>query len=183
MSREPTDAELIKAALRDPVAFGELYRRHARSIHRWFAAHARSQDASELTAETFAQAALSLRRFRDEADGSAAPWLFGIARNLLRRYREKNRIETRARQRLSMPIQSYSEPFDEVDDRLDASSATENVMIAFRQLSVAEQEALTLRLIDQLPYDEVAVRLGCSNTAARLRVMRALQRLSHLFGA
>ena len=31
-----TDAELIKAAQRDPEAFGELYRRHATAVNRWF---------------------------------------------------------------------------------------------------------------------------------------------------
>jgi len=33
--------------------------------------------------------AVGLKRFRDEADGSAAPWLYGIAKNLLRRYHEQ----------------------------------------------------------------------------------------------
>jgi DNA-directed RNA polymerase specialized sigma24 family protein len=84
-----TDAELIKAARSDPEAFGELYRRHATAVNRWFRGRTDDRVAEDLTAETFAQAVLSLRRFRDEADGSAAPWLFGIAKNLLRRYRDK----------------------------------------------------------------------------------------------
>ncbi len=79
-----TDAELILAARRDPEAFAELYRRHVEALYRFFRARVPHDAAGELTAETFAQAALSLRRFRDVAGGSAAPWLFGIARNLLR---------------------------------------------------------------------------------------------------
>ena len=177
-----TDAELIKAAHRDPEPFGELYSRHVRSIDRWFSSRAPTADASELTAETFAQAALSLRRFRDEANGSAAPWLFGIAHNQLRRYRERARVETRARQRLGMPVHAYDDQFDAVDDRVAASVDSESVRDAFGQLSAAEQSVLTLRLVDELSYDEVASRLGCSNTAARLRLMRALQHLSRLFG-
>ena len=39
--------------------------------------------ALDLTAETFAQAWLVRARFRDEANGSAAPWIYGIARNVL----------------------------------------------------------------------------------------------------
>lgn len=175
-----TDAELIKTAQRDPEPFGELYSRYVHSIHRWFAAHAPAQDASELTAETFAQAALSLRRFRDEAGGSAAPWLFGIARNILRRYHERNRVETGARQRLGIPIHSYLEPLDEIEDRLDAVDVRAEMRVAFGELPAPEQEALTLRVIDELSYDEVARQLGCSNTAARLRVMRARRRLSGL---
>jgi DNA-directed RNA polymerase specialized sigma24 family protein len=91
-----SDAELIRAARVDAEALGELYRRHARSIARWFAARTPARMAGELTAETFAQASLSLHRFRDEADGSAAPWLYGIARNVLRRTLERARVETGA---------------------------------------------------------------------------------------
>jgi DNA-directed RNA polymerase specialized sigma24 family protein len=35
-----------------------------------------------------------------------------------------------------------------------------------------------LRVIHQLPYDEVAGRLGCSQNAARLRVSRALRAIT-----
>src|SRR5690242_10117274 len=83
--RVRTDAELIRAARTNAEAFAELYARHARPIASWFGARTPTWIATELTAETFAQAALSLKRFRDEADGSAAPWLYGIARNVLRR--------------------------------------------------------------------------------------------------
>src|SRR5919202_4942793 len=101
-----TDAELVVAARSDADAFAELYRRHAPSVYSWLRARAGERIAADLTAETFAQAALSLRRFRDEAGGSAVPWLLGIARNLLRRSFERERIETRARRRLGMPIAS-----------------------------------------------------------------------------
>ena len=50
-------------ARRDAEAFAELYRRHVRAIHGWFHGRAPAPIAVELTAETFAQAALSLRRF------------------------------------------------------------------------------------------------------------------------
>ena len=40
-----------------------------------------------------------------------------------------------------------------------------------------QREALALRVVDGLSYEEVASALDCSETAARLRVMRALGRL------
>lgn len=90
MATAKTDAELIRAARTDPAAFAELYRRHAGTIDRYLRSRADSGAASELVAETFAQAALSLRRFRDERQGSALPWLYGIAANLVRTYHERN---------------------------------------------------------------------------------------------
>jgi DNA-directed RNA polymerase specialized sigma24 family protein len=98
-----TDAELLGAARNDPQAFREFYDRYALWVRVWFTRQTGSESAAlDLTAETFAQAWHSLRRFRDLADGSGAPWLFGIARNLLRQYHKHNRIETAARQRLGL---------------------------------------------------------------------------------
>src|SRR6266581_578850 len=105
-----SDAELIREARSNAEAFGELYRRHVETVHTWF----RSR-TDERTAEAFAQAVLGLKRFRDERDGSAAPWLFGIAKNLLGRHRERRRVETAARRRLGMPIRSDEAAFDAVD--------------------------------------------------------------------
>ena len=93
-----TDAQLIVAASKDPLAFREFYDRYAAWVKSWFQRQTGSDTAAlDLTAETFAQAWYASKRFKDMADGSGAPWLFGIARNLLRQYHKHNRIETAAR--------------------------------------------------------------------------------------
>src|SRR4030088_2389406 len=77
-----SDAELLDSA--DPRAFRTLYDRYSVRIYRFQLGRARNPDAAlELTAETFAQAWLSRRRFRDLAGGSAGPWLYALAHNLL----------------------------------------------------------------------------------------------------
>jgi DNA-directed RNA polymerase specialized sigma24 family protein len=91
-SSERSDADLIHAAGRDPAAFGEL-RRHAGAVHVWFAKRI-EWAASDLTAETLAEAWLCRDRFRDEREGSALSWLLGIARNGLRESARRDRIET-----------------------------------------------------------------------------------------
>ena len=175
-----TDAELIREARRDAEAFTELYRRHAPAVARWFAARVPQRIAGELTAETFAQAALSLKRFRDEADGSAAPWLYGIARNLLRRSLERERVESAARRRLGAPIRSYDDDADELVERLDAAQLRPALEAALEQLPPSQHEAVQLRVIRALDYDEIADSLGCSQVAARIRVARGLSSLSRL---
>jgi RNA polymerase sigma-70 factor (ECF subfamily) len=174
-----TDAELILAARRDPEALGALYRRHAEAVNGFLAARSPGSVAGELTAETFAQAALSLRRFRDEADGSALPWLYGIARNLLHSYYAKERVERSARERLGMPIEAY-DGADETVERLDAEALTPQLAEALDFLPAGQRRALELRVVDGLRYDQVAAALGCSSGAARIRVNRALDALSRL---
>jgi RNA polymerase sigma-70 factor (ECF subfamily) len=175
-----TDAELIRAARTDVDAFSELYARHARPIAAWFAARTPSRLAGELTAETFAQAALSLRRFRDERDGSAAPWLYGIARNVLRRSLERERVESAARRRLGLPLHAYDVDLDAVEERVDAEQLRPELDAALARLPEGQRQAVELRIVRALSYDEVATSLGCSEVAARIRVTRALTSLSRL---
>ncbi len=174
-----TDAELLLAARQDPQAFREFYDRYAVWMRAWFQRQTGSESAAlDLTAETFAQAWRSVKRFRDQADGSGAPWLFGIARNLLRQYFKHHRIETAARARLGLPLAfAESDEYDRVDDRLAASMIAPELQSAVGALPDEQQRALELRIVQQLSYDEVAGRLGCSQNAARLRVSRALRTL------
>jgi RNA polymerase sigma-70 factor (ECF subfamily) len=178
-----TDAQLIRRARDDPEALAELYLRHRGRIYAWFRSRLPESVASELTAELFAQVALSLKRFRDEAGGSAAPWLYGIAKNLLRRYHERGRIDEAARRRLGMPIRSYELDFEGIEERLAAGELHAELESALESLPREQREALELRVVEELPYEQVAAELGCSETAARLRVMRALGKLARLLGA
>lgn len=171
-----TDAELLKAARNDPEAFRELYDRYAVWIRSWFVRHTGSEQAGlDLTAETFAQAWHASRRFRDLADGNGAPWLFGIARNLLRQYHKHHRIETAARERMGLPATYAEGGFERVDDRSEAGALAPLVRHALRALPAEQRRAFELRVVHQLPYEAVAGRLGCSQNAARLRVSRALR--------
>jgi RNA polymerase sigma-70 factor, ECF subfamily len=174
-----TDAQLLAIASRDPLAFREFYDRYAVWIRSWFQRQTGSDSAAlDLTAETFAQAWHSSRRFRDLADGSGAPWLFGIARNLLRQYHKHNRIESAARERLGLPAAwADCEDYDAVDERLEAGALAPALRLALRTLPNEQRRALVLRVVQQLEYDEVAGALGCSQNAARLRVSRALRSL------
>jgi RNA polymerase sigma factor (sigma-70 family) len=176
-----TDAELIRRAREDPDALGELYLRWKQPIFFWFRARVPDSEASELTAELFAQVALNLRRFRDEVGGSAGPWLYGFGKNLLRRYYERGRVEQAARARLGMPICSYEADFEAVDERLSADGS--GLAAALETLPEGQRAALELRVLEERRYEEIAAALGCTEVAARLRVMKALARLARLVRA
>jgi RNA polymerase sigma factor (sigma-70 family) len=171
-----TDAELLRASARDPEAFAELYRRHAVAVYSWL--HRRQpQIASDLTAETFARAWLHRRRFRDRRGGTALPWLLGIAANLLSDAIRRERVETRARERLGLPTeQTVESDADAIVARLSPDASIERELAS---LPAPQREALELRVVQELTYDEVADRLSIRNAAARLRVSRALRHLSH----
>jgi RNA polymerase sigma-70 factor, ECF subfamily len=169
-----TDAQLLAAARTDAHAFRELYERYADRIHRFQLGRTRDQDAAlDLTAETFAQAWLSRARFEDLADGSAAPWLYAIARHVLVSSVRRNRLERTARERLGLLAeldrpQVAPEPSETWLDGLDE---------ALLDLSPDERDALHLRVVDELSYDEVGRAAGTTPGAARVRVHRGLAAL------
>jgi RNA polymerase sigma factor (sigma-70 family) len=173
--RGQSDASLLRNAAADPAAFSELYARHVGAVYRWFRCRI-EWAASDLTAETFARAWLARGRFRDERGGTALPWLLGIAANLLADTARRDRIETRARARLGLPLDLASEDgYTEAEDRLSPRQALDQ---ALALLPDHERAALELRVVDELPYEQVARRLAIRPAAARLRVSRALRRLA-----
>jgi len=170
-----SDAVLLRESGSDPAAFSGLYARHAGTVHAWLRARI-EWAASDLTAETFARAWLSRARFRDERGGSALPWLLGIAANLLADAARHDRIETRARERLGLPVDlAHEDGYTEVEQRLSPRVALKRHLDA---LAPGERDALELRIVKELSYAEVAERLQIRPAAARLRVSRALRRLA-----
>jgi DNA-directed RNA polymerase specialized sigma24 family protein len=81
-------------------------------------------DAVELVGEVFARAWISRRRYRDPGDGSATPWLFGIARNVVADGRRRAAIDARARRRLGMQTGS---PADELFGRSQSVRERERI--------------------------------------------------------
>ncbi len=162
-----TDAELLLAARQDPTAFREFYDRYAVWMRAWLLRQTGSESAAlDLTAETFAQAWHASRRFKDMADGSGAPWLFGIARNLVRQYHKHNRIETAARERLGLPLAfAECEDYERVDERITAHAMGPALKLAMRALP-SEQRKRARAAGDR------AARLRGGRRAARLQPER-----------
>lgn len=172
-----SDTELLQAA--DAEAFAVLYDRHAARLFAW--ARARVGDhAADLTAEVFARAWLCRSSFHDQADGSALPWLFGIAGNVLRDSLRRRRVEDRARRRLGLPAVLAPDPeYEAIERRL---SLPEAALRALAELPGPERELLDLRVVQERSYWEIAERLRCTPQAARLRVSRTLRRLNLALG-
>jgi RNA polymerase sigma-70 factor, ECF subfamily len=175
-----SDADQLRAARRDPAAFTAFYRAHAEWVYRWLLARVGDPAAaSDLTAETFAQALVALPRFRGSEPGSGTAWIFGIARNLLRRSYERRRVESKARRRLGMPIAAHlPESVEDTDARLDAQALAGELEEALGTLTPELRLALELRVVEGLSYEEIATATNATEVNARMRVSRALRALA-----
>lgn len=159
--------------------FEELFVRHAMPLRQWlFAQTGDVGVAHELLAETFAQAWRGRRRFRGEGERAGGAWLYGIARNLVFQHRSRGRVESAARRRLSMATaSSHDGGIEELAGRIDARELAPVVREAFAELTVEQRRAIDYRVVGELSYEEVAVRLDCSTVTARTRVFRGLETL------
>ena len=174
-----TDTELLRRARHDPEAFGAFYGRHAARIHAGFLRDTGNADlAADLTAESFAEALRSVHRFRGVHAASGAAWISAIALNVLRHYQRSDRVRTRARRRLGIPVREAEPPeWSDVEARAAAAARGPELAAALARLPSDQRAAVDLRVVQQLPFDDVAARLNCSERAARMRVSRALRTL------
>jgi RNA polymerase sigma-70 factor, ECF subfamily len=157
-----------------PVRLSELYARHVDAVYRWFRRRI-DWAASDLTGETFARAWLVRDRFRDERNGSALPWLLGIAANVLADTVRRDRVETRPR--TARPAARARARGRLLGGR-GAALARLALERSLDSLPEHERRAVELRVLDELPYTQVATRLSIRPAAARLRMSRALRRLA-----
>jgi RNA polymerase sigma-70 factor (ECF subfamily) len=183
VGRDDPDGSLLLRARTDPRAFGELYDRTHEGILRFFLVRTRCPVTSaDLCAETFAGALEGLQRF-DPAKGTGRGWLTGIAKHTLHQYLRREDVSRRARDRLGIRFSGHDVvDLDRIDALVDHRPRVARLAVALHTLPEATRLAVVLRIVDELPYDEIARRLGTTTGNARVRVCRGLVRLEALVG-
>jgi RNA polymerase sigma-70 factor (ECF subfamily) len=132
-------------------------------------------------------AALESRADYDEDKGSVQAWMFGIARHQLAMWHRRERAHSRALRRLALleridtsrgiDIDASPDMLTRAIDRMDSRASWEAARVDLACLPEGLRQTLYLRVVEQLPYAEVARRVGCTEGAARVRVMRSLRSL------
>jgi RNA polymerase sigma-70 factor (ECF subfamily) len=167
-----TDEDLLCASDHDPDAFAAFYRRHAPGLLRWSLRRTGDREqAADLVAEVFASALEGCHRF-DPARGSAAGWLYGVARHQAARVAERGAVEHRARRRLRITRPELDD--EELERVVATASLPEAAEAALAELPAEQRTAVQARVVDELGYDEIAVRSATSEAAVRQRVSRGL---------
>ncbi|HEY4348545.1 MAG TPA: RNA polymerase sigma factor [Gaiellaceae bacterium] len=177
MTKGRGENDLLRAARHDADAFALLAATYLPMIRGW--AYATTRDfavSNDVAAESLARAWSSRRRYRGRDDEAARSWLFGIARNVMREGWRKERTERTVLSRLGVSTPEVDE-FAEVESRLAAQAESGSLSESLDLLTPDQRDALSMRVVDELPYDEVAERLDRTEVATRLLVSRALARL------
>jgi RNA polymerase sigma-70 factor, ECF subfamily len=167
------EASLVRAAQGgDPAAFTEIVRHFQRPIYRVaYALTRNASDADDLAQETFVRAYQAIGRFR--AGEPLYPWLSRIAVNLTYSLfrRRRRRPETSIEPLVAAGRQWAGD--DDPAERAAESERHERLAEAFAGLSHEHQVVLTLRVVEDLSYDDIARTLGVPAGTVMSRLSRA----------
>jgi RNA polymerase sigma factor (sigma-70 family) len=138
------EADLLAAVGRgDDAAFAVLYRRYLPLVLRWCWRETRNRElAADLSAEVFAAALTSCRRYRPE-QGSIGAWLLGIAQNKLRESRRRGRVEDAARRRLRVEPTTITDL--DLERVVEIASLNGDIIALLNDLPAARSAASTDR--------------------------------------
>lgn len=173
------DAELFAASVRRPELLADVFDRHAPELLRYLTRRVGPHDAEDLLGDLFV-VALERRAAFDHGAGSARPWLYGIASNLLHRHRRDEVRFLRALTRLGGEPETTC--FDErVEARVDSGAEARGLAVALAGLSSGDRDVLLLVAWAELAQDEVAAALGIPPGTVKSRLHRARRQLrAHL---
>jgi RNA polymerase sigma-70 factor (ECF subfamily) len=161
--------DCLGRSLVEPRAFELIFDRHFAPVHRYLHRRVGGDLADELAAQTFVVA--FERRASCRASGSALPWLYGIATNLLRRRRraEGRRLKAYARTGVDRSV-TYE---DEAVERVDDAALGPQLARALAMMRPRERDALLLYALAELSYNEIALALDVPVGTVRSWLHRA----------
>jgi RNA polymerase sigma factor (sigma-70 family) len=162
----PPDAPAIDRRRR----FDELYAANHRQVLGYLLRRTETtDDAADVFSETFL---IAWRRLDELPVGEQARmWLYGTARRTLANYRRGERRRSALAERLRADLAVRYQP-----PAFEGELA--EISVAFGRLSESDRELLSLVAWEGLDPGQIAVVLGCSRNAARIRLHRARRKLA-----
>ncbi|WP_036563580.1 RNA polymerase sigma factor [Nocardioides halotolerans] len=163
----------------DPGALAALFDRYADRIYNHCFRHlADWAEAEDATSSVFLEVWRHRQRVRLH-DGSALPWLYGVATNVCRNAGRSRRRYLRAVTGLpaAAPEPDHAE---QVTDRLGSEARMRDVLAQVEALPAREREVLGLVAWSGLTYEQAAAALDVPVGTVRSRLSRARARLTEL---
>jgi len=173
---ETTDAELVRRCRSgDRNAWEAIVRQHHQRIYNLaYRFTGRFDEAEDLTQDVFLKMYRTLHMYRPET-GALGTWIIRVARNYFVDDYRKHRTERTRTDSLDVEYETgapsparYLNPAE----RLEQREASERIHGALLRLSTDLRDAVILRDLEELSYDEIAVILDLPLGTVKSRINR-----------
>jgi RNA polymerase sigma-70 factor, ECF subfamily len=175
-----SDDNLIHAAQSgDLEAFGALYERYRNQVYSFVARSVpTTEDAEDVTVETFCKAWQALPSYR--GDARLQSWLYSIATNLCRDLMRRAPRRPAAMTDLGLDPEQFAEAAGSRTGPEARTVAKFEVSKALRTLPETHQTLVQLCDVEGFTAAEAARVIGCTVISARVRLFRARGKLREL---
>jgi RNA polymerase sigma-70 factor (ECF subfamily) len=171
------DMALVELARKDPEHFRALYEKYFKRIFVFI--HHRVNDkalTADITSQVFLKALMNIGKFRFQGVPFSA-WLYRIALNEVYSYFRSSR-----RQRF---VSLEDDALHHLHEELTADTREEHLFeklpLILGKLTQDELHILELRFFELRPFKEVSEILGITETYAKVKVYRLLDKMKKLF--
>jgi RNA polymerase sigma-70 factor (ECF subfamily) len=174
---DPDDDLVLRHRYGDAAAFEELYQRHSPMVYHLALRLAGDADeAADLTQDIFLRVYRHLDGFRGSS--SLKTWIYRVALNLCRSRLGRRRPATRPlAEEGAEGVTPIVDPGRGPEELALAQDAARLVGQALAGLPLAFREAVVLRDLDGLAYEEIAEVLGVRIGTVRSRIARGREQL------
>jgi len=156
----------------DPQAFHELYKTFFPRVYNYFRLRTAERGlADDLTAMTFEQAWIGMRKFHPDS-GSFKNWLFSIAQNLMNEHLDFQRLN----QEMEMEMEALSSRPENEPPVMQKKELAE-LLKAVEGLGGQPREMIALKFAARMTDPQIADISGLSEDDVRVILYRALERL------
>ena len=177
------DAQLVQQCLQgDGSAWEELVRRHTRRIFNiCYRFTGNGTEAEDLSQEVFLRVYKTLGSYRS-AHGGFATWMTSVTRNLLiDHYRRTKRDRVTDSLEDAMPVVETKESVGRrPDQQALLGELSAQVQVALTRLSPELREAVILRDLQQLEYNEIRTVLDVPEGTVKSRINRGRIELARI---
>jgi RNA polymerase sigma-70 factor (ECF subfamily) len=172
---EADNDELVQRARNDAEALGRLYDRYSAGVFRYCVHRLFSrQVAEDVTSEIFLHVARQIRAFGGRCEQDFRNWLYAVATNQINAYIRSTR---RRKALLEAAVRQQRIRLTAMDTTSRDGSDWADLYTAIATLSARDQTIVTLRGLEELPFEQIAGVLKMKSGAVRMAFGRALREL------
>ena len=168
--------EVIERSKKDVRAFGEIYEKYFDRIFNFIYRQTDDEEtAGDLCSQTFVNALNSLKKYQFRGFPFSA-WLYKIAGNEVNKHYRKNK----GKQVFSLEEMKVREMIELTDETWD-EELIQLLLDYMKELPTEMLQVLELRFFEDKDFKEIAFILDMTESGAKMRTYRALDKLRQNF--